>query len=98
MFADAQPDDGLLDVGVLTSEGPVQLARAVARTALGDRAEVAVRSCHPGALEVRVKLDRKVLYELDGGDRTRSSRSRSTSSPRDHGLRPACGTRREGAR
>ena len=35
VFADAQPDDGLLDVGVLTSDGPVQLARAVTRTALG---------------------------------------------------------------
>lgn len=69
VFADARPDDGLLDVGVLTSEGPVQLVRAAARTALGsvDKSPF-VRITQ--ARKVRVKLDRKVRYELDGGDRT----------------------------
>lgn len=68
VFADARPDDGLLDVGVLTSEGPAQLARATARTALGSAEESPfVRVTQ--ARSVRVKLDRKVRYELDGGDR-----------------------------
>jgi diacylglycerol kinase (ATP) len=67
-FADAQPDDGLLDVGVLTSEGPVQLVRATARTALGS-AEKSPFVRVTQARKVRVKLDRKVRYELDGGDR-----------------------------
>jgi YegS/Rv2252/BmrU family lipid kinase len=70
VFADAQPDDGLLDVGVLTSEGPVQLARAVARTAVGS-AEKSPFVRVTQARSVRVKLDRKVPYELDGGDRTK---------------------------
>src|SRR4029450_11844828 len=35
VFADAQPDDGLLDVGVLTSDGPVQLGGAATRRATG---------------------------------------------------------------
>ena len=70
VFADAQPDDGLLDVGVLTSDGPVQLARAVARTALGS-AEKSPFVRVTQARSVRVKLDRKVPYELDGGDRTK---------------------------
>lgn len=70
VFADAQPDDGLLDVGVLTSEGPLQLARAVARTALG-RAHKSPFVRVTQARSVRVKLDRKVPYELDGGDRTK---------------------------
>ena len=68
MFADARPDDGLLDVGVLTSEGPVQLARAATRTALGS-AEKSPFVRITQARKVRVKLDRKVRYELDGGDR-----------------------------
>jgi diacylglycerol kinase (ATP) len=68
VFADAKPDDGVLDVGVLTSEGPVQLMRAVTRTALG-RAEKSPFERATKGRKVRVKLDRKVRYELDGGDR-----------------------------
>jgi YegS/Rv2252/BmrU family lipid kinase len=68
VFADAKPDDGVLDVGVLTSEGPVQLVRAVTRTALG-RAEKSPFVRATKGRKVRVKLDRKVRYELDGGDR-----------------------------
>jgi diacylglycerol kinase (ATP) len=69
VFADAEPDDGLLDLGVLTSEGPAQTVRAVARTALG-RAQKSPFVRVTKARSVRVKLDRKVPYELDGGDRT----------------------------
>lgn len=68
VFADARPDDGLLDIGVLTAEGPVQLARAVARTALGSAEKSPFVRVTQGR-KVRVKLDRKVPYELDGGDR-----------------------------
>jgi len=68
VFADARPDDGALDVGVLTSEGPVQLIRAAARTAAGS-AEKSPFVRVTQARKVRVKLDRKVRYELDGGDR-----------------------------
>jgi YegS/Rv2252/BmrU family lipid kinase len=68
VFADARPDDGALDVGVLTSEGPVQLVRAAARTAVGSaKKSPFVRVTQ--ARKVRVELDRKVRYELDGGDR-----------------------------
>ncbi len=70
VFADAQPDDGRLDIGVLTSEGPVQLMRAATRTALGDAGKSPfVRITQ--ARKVRVKLNRKVPYELDGGDRSK---------------------------
>ena len=68
VFADARPDDGVLDVGVLTSEGPVQLIRAAARTAVGSTEKSPFVRVTQGR-EVRVKLDRKVRYELDGGDR-----------------------------
>jgi diacylglycerol kinase (ATP) len=68
VFADARPDDGVLDVGVLTSEGPVQLVRAAARTAVGSAEKSPFVRVTQGR-KVRVKLDRKVRYELDGGDR-----------------------------
>jgi diacylglycerol kinase (ATP) len=68
VFADARPDDGKLDVGVLTSEGPVQLVRAAARTAIGSAEKSPFVRVTQGR-SVRVKLDRKVRYELDGGDR-----------------------------
>jgi diacylglycerol kinase (ATP) len=68
VFADARPDDGLLDIGVLTSEGPVQLVRAAARTAVGSAEKSPFVRVTQGS-SVRVKLDRKVRYELDGGDR-----------------------------
>lgn len=68
VFGDAEPDDGKLDVGVLTSEGPLQTVRAVARTALGSAEKSPFVRVTQGR-KVRVKLDRKVPYELDGGDR-----------------------------
>jgi YegS/Rv2252/BmrU family lipid kinase len=68
VFADAEPDDGVLDIGVLTSEGPVQLVRAVTRTALGSAEKSPFVRVTQGR-KLRVKLDRKVPYELDGGDR-----------------------------
>ena len=68
VFADARPDDGALDIGVLTATGPVKLARAAVRTAIGDAQKSPFVRVTQGR-SVRVKLDRKVRYELDGGDR-----------------------------
>ena len=68
VFADAKLDDGMLDLGVVTADGPVQLTRTMARTAVGDpQKSPFVRATK--ARKVNVKLDRKVRYELDGGDR-----------------------------
>jgi diacylglycerol kinase (ATP) len=68
VFADARSDDGTLDIGVLTATGPVKLARAAVRTAIGDAQKSPFVRVTQGR-SVRVKLDRKVRYELDGGDR-----------------------------
>jgi diacylglycerol kinase (ATP) len=70
VFEDARYDDGKLEVGVVTAEGLVQWARMLARTV------VATPSTSPfvrttKAHRVKVKLDRKVLYELDGGERSK---------------------------
>jgi diacylglycerol kinase (ATP) len=68
VFPDAAVDDGLLDVAVMTAEGPLQVARTVVRTAIGDpQKSPFVRMTK--ARKLTAKLDREVLYELDGGDR-----------------------------
>ena len=68
VFPDAVPDDGRLELGVCTADGVVQWARTLARTARGNpTASPFVRATKARA--VKVRLDRKVLYELDGGDR-----------------------------
>ncbi len=68
VFADARPDDGLLEFGVVTADGPFQWTRTIARTVAGSSAESPfVRVTKAKSIEV--KLDRKVVYELDGGDR-----------------------------
>jgi diacylglycerol kinase (ATP) len=70
VFEDARPDDGKLELGVVTADGVVQWLRTMARTAVGNTdASPYTRSTE--ARSVRIKLDRKVMYELDGGDRTR---------------------------
>jgi len=65
-FDNARPDDGLLEVGVTNAEGVGQWASTVARTAVGSTATSPFVQVTK-AKKVRVELDRKVAYELDGG-------------------------------
>jgi YegS/Rv2252/BmrU family lipid kinase len=70
VFPDARPDDGVLELGIVTAEGLFQWARTLARTAVGDpNRSPFVRTTK--AKSVKVELDRKVRYELDGGDRSK---------------------------
>jgi diacylglycerol kinase (ATP) len=68
VFEDARLDDGKLDLGVVTADGLLQWGRMLARTAVGTPAKSPFAQVTK-ARTVKVKLDRKVLYELDGGDR-----------------------------
>jgi YegS/Rv2252/BmrU family lipid kinase len=70
VFEDSRPDDGLLEVGVVTAEGFADWMRTVARTVIAD-ADASPFVQAAKARSVKVKLDRKVRYELDGGDRTK---------------------------
>jgi diacylglycerol kinase (ATP) len=70
VFPDARPDDGRLELGVVTAEGVVQWLRTLARTAAGDPTRSPFVQATQ-ARNVKVSLDRKVRYELDGGDRTK---------------------------
>jgi len=67
-FADPRLDDGLLEVGIVDAKGLLEwsavLARAVVGTASASRCARETK-----AHRVKITLDRKALYELDGGDR-----------------------------
>jgi YegS/Rv2252/BmrU family lipid kinase len=69
-FEDARPDDGVLELGVVTAEGAVEWTRTIARAASGTSHRSPFVQVTK-ARSVKVKLDRKVLYELDGGERTK---------------------------
>ena len=80
VFADARPDDGMLELGVVTADGFTQWLRTLARTATGSPGESPfVRTTH--ARTVKVKLNREVLYELDGGARTKTKSLRIKVQP-----------------
>ena len=69
VFPDARPDDGQLELGIVEGAGLVKWMRILARTAVGDpSASPFVRVTRANA--IKAKLDRKVLYELDGGERS----------------------------
>jgi diacylglycerol kinase (ATP) len=70
VFADARPDDGRVEVGVVNAEGVGDWVRTLARTAVG-QAERSPLVQSTSATKIRAKLDRKVLYEVDGGDRSK---------------------------
>jgi diacylglycerol kinase (ATP) len=68
LFEDSHEDDGMLELGVLTATGALATMRTMAR--------VAVTTVDDGpyarttkARKVKVRFDRKVLYQVDGGDR-----------------------------
>jgi diacylglycerol kinase (ATP) len=80
VFDDARPDDGKLELGVVTAAGVLQWSRTITRTALGSPAKspfVQTTKAH----SVKVKLNRKVRYELDGGDRTKVKAFKVKSEP-----------------
>jgi diacylglycerol kinase (ATP) len=72
-FHDAKPDDGLLEVGIISASGPLEWAQVITRLAIGHPDNSPMKKVTQGR-EVDIKIDRKVPYELDGG--ARSSRRR----------------------
>ena len=72
-FPDASPDDGRLDVGVVTASGARQWARALARLAAGHAADSPFVTVGR-ASKIDVRLQRALPYELDGGARSSERR------------------------
>jgi diacylglycerol kinase (ATP) len=80
VFEDAKPDDGQLELGVVRAEGLVAWARTVARAAVGTPSDSPFVQ-QTRASTVQAELDRKVLYELDGGERNSVKRFRIDVEP-----------------
>jgi diacylglycerol kinase (ATP) len=79
-FEDAHPDDGLLELGVVTAEGVREWAGTMVRAVVG----TASKSPHAQTTKVRsvrIKMDRKVPYEIDGGDRKKTRKLRVEIEP-----------------
>jgi diacylglycerol kinase (ATP) len=70
-FEHARPDDGMLELGVVTADGLVEWAWTIARTAVGSAAKSPFAQVTRGR-RIEVELNRKVLYELDGGEREKT--------------------------
>jgi YegS/Rv2252/BmrU family lipid kinase len=72
-FPEARPDDGRLDVGVVTADGIVDWARVLGKATVGRTSSSPfVRTVT--ATKIVVELKTKRPYELDGGDRTKTKR------------------------
>ncbi len=86
-FPEARPDDGLLEVGVVTAHGPVQWAKVLTHLLRG-KPERSKLVCTTRGRRVDVKFERPVPYELDGGARhgTRRLQARDRSRS-NHGGR-----------
>jgi len=72
-FADARPDDGRLEIGIVTADGLLEWTRTLGRTAVGQVERSPFVDITSGTSFV-VKLDRKAAWELDGGDREATKR------------------------
>jgi len=68
VFSGARPDDGLLELGVVTAANPVEWARTLGRVALGEAEKSPFVEVTRGR-KFRIELKRPVPYELDGGAR-----------------------------
>jgi diacylglycerol kinase family enzyme len=68
VFPGAQPDDGVLELGVVTAGNPVEWARTLGRVAAG-RAKRSPFVEVTAGKAFRIRFDRKLPYELDGGAR-----------------------------
>jgi len=79
-FPQARPDDGRLELGVVTARNPVQWARAFGRLAVGHPDRSPFVTVTTGK-KFTVTFDRKVRYELDGGARPATRKLRIRVRP-----------------
>jgi YegS/Rv2252/BmrU family lipid kinase len=79
-FDSASPEDGQLELGVTQAESVGQWARTIARTAVGSAAQSPFVQATK-AERIDVELSRKVLYELDGGERKEVKRLKVKVKP-----------------
>ena len=71
VFDHARPDDGKLDVAVVTADGAMQWARALTRAVVGhaDKSPLVQMTT---ATKIEIKMKKALPYELDGGKRPKT--------------------------
>jgi diacylglycerol kinase family enzyme len=79
-FSGARPDDGLLELGVVTAKNPAEWARTLGRVALGRAGQSPFVTVTRGSKFV-LRFSRPVPYELDGGARPAVDRLRIKVRP-----------------
>jgi diacylglycerol kinase (ATP) len=79
-FHGAQPDDGLLELGVVTAGNAAQWARTLGRVMLGEAERSPFVHVTRGR-KFRVRFDRQLPYELDGGARPAARKLRIKVHP-----------------
>jgi YegS/Rv2252/BmrU family lipid kinase len=79
-FPEARPDDGRLNVAVVTADGFLDWARTLGKTVVGDAdSSPFVRTAT--ATRIDVRLAKKAPYELDGGDRPKTKKLKIRVKP-----------------
>ncbi len=73
VFPDARPDDGAIELGVLSAQGAWQWTRLLARAAVGHVEKSPLVQTTAGR-KIVVELASKRRYELDGGARGKTDR------------------------
>jgi YegS/Rv2252/BmrU family lipid kinase len=79
-FSGSTPHDGRLEIGVVTASGPVQWARTVTRVALGSAEKSPFVEVASGK-RFRIRFDKKLPYEIDGGTRSKTRKLRVDVRP-----------------
>jgi diacylglycerol kinase (ATP) len=79
-FPDAQPDDGILEIGIVTAKGRWQWSKTLAKTAAGKASTSPFVETARGT-KVDVRFAKAIPYELDGGDRKKTKRLRIKIRP-----------------
>ena len=79
-FPGARPDDGVLELGVVTAKSPVEWARTLGRLALGSQEKSPFVRMTRGT-RFLLRFERRIRYELDGGARPAVRKMRVTVHP-----------------
>jgi YegS/Rv2252/BmrU family lipid kinase len=80
VFPGATPDDGRLDVGLVTAKGVVEWARTAARV-VASQPDASPFVETISAHTVDIRLEDKMAYELDGGERPPTKRLKIEVEP-----------------
>jgi diacylglycerol kinase (ATP) len=80
VFEGSRPDDGVMEIGVVTAKSRTQWVRTIGRVVIG-RAENSPFVVTARGTKMRMKFDRAIAYELDGSVRKETKKLRVKVRP-----------------